>query len=95
MGYKIVFKKRYANNLLTVLTYLEKEWGKKAADEFQDKINSALTLLSVHPHLGAYSDKTNLRGLLITKHNRLFYRFRNNTIIVVYLADTRRKSYSH
>ena len=53
MGYKIIFKKRFAINLLDVLTYLEKEWGKKVADEFQDKVNGALRLLSVHPYIGA------------------------------------------
>ena len=93
MGYKVILKKRFAKNLLHVLVYLEKEWGKKVADEFQDKIYDTLHLLSLHPYIGAPSNKINIRGLLITKHNRLFYRVKNNSIIIISLADTRRKSY--
>ena len=95
MGYKIIFKKRFAKNLLNVLIYLEQEWGKNVADEFQDKINNAVNLLKAHPNIGAPSKKRPVaRGLLITKHNRLFYRIENNTIIIILLADTRRKSYN-
>ncbi len=94
MGYKITFKKRFANNLLSVITYLEKEWGKKAADDFMDRLNEALNLLKFHPHIGAPSKKIpRARGLLISPHNRLFYRIENNTIFIITLADTRRKNY--
>jgi plasmid stabilization system protein ParE len=85
VGYKIIFKKRFTNNLLNVLAYLEKEWGIKVADEFLDKINSALILLKSHPYTGAPSTRVNVRGLLITKHNRLFYRVQNNTIVIISL----------
>ena len=76
MGYKIIFKKRFVKNLFDVLTYLEKEWDKKVADEFQDRVNNALELLMLHPYIGAPSNKIDVRGLLITKHNRLFYRIK-------------------
>ena len=94
MGYKIIFKKRFVRDLLDVLTYLEKEWGKKVADEFQDKVTNTLRLLSEHPYVGAPSSKIDIRGLLISKHNRLFYRIKNNTIVIIALADTRRRQYT-
>ncbi len=94
MGYKIIFKKRFAKNLFNVLTYLEREWGKKIADEFQDKIDNAIQLIQFHPHIGAPSNKINVRGLLITKHNRLFYKISANTIIILSLADTRKKDFT-
>ena len=93
MGYKVIFKKRFAKNLLSVLIFLEQEWGKKVADEFQDKINYAVRLLKFHPYLGASSQKRpGARGLLITKPNRLFYRIENQTIVILLLADTRKKN---
>ena len=95
MWYKIIFKKRFAQNLLNVLTFLEQELSKTVADEFQDKLNFSLTVLREHPYVGAPSKKINTRGLLITKHNRLFYRIHDDTIIILSLADTRRKKYTH
>jgi len=47
VGYKIIFKKRFAINLFDVLTYLEKEWGKKVADEFQDKVKWRIEMIKL------------------------------------------------
>lgn len=95
MGHKIIFKKRFTNRLSDVLAFLEKEWGKKVADEFIDKIHDAINALKKHPQLGAPSLKIKgARGFSITKHNRLFYRIEMNKIIILSLADTRKKNYS-
>ena len=95
MGYKIILRKRFANDLTNLLVYLEHEWGKKVADEFQDKVDNAIELLKHHPHVGAPSRRfLGARGLLITKHNRLFYRVEKNTISIILLADTRMKNYN-
>jgi len=94
VGYEIVFKKRFAKNLLNVISYLELEWGEKVADEFYDKITELFDLLASHPFIGAPSVKLkNLRGVSITRHNRLFYRIEKNKVIIVALGDTRRKNY--
>ena len=94
MEYQIVVKKRFAGNLLKLLLYLEKEWGKKVADEFTQKILDTIKLLKLHPYVGAPSKKIpGARGILISSHNRLFYRIVRNKIIVITLADTRRKRY--
>lgn len=96
MEYKIVVKKRFAANLLALLLYLEKEWGKKVADEFQQRIAKSFAVLLRHPFVGSPSKKfPGARGLLITKHNRLFYRIESNRIIILSLADTRRKKFSN
>jgi len=92
--YKIITKKKFAKNLLNVLVYLEKEWSKTVADEFYDRINNIIILLKSNPYIGAPSKKlSGARGLSITKHNRLFYKIENNKIIIVSLADTRKKNY--
>jgi len=92
--YKVVVKKLFAKQLLNVLYYLDKEWGKRVADDFQDKINAAIKILKQHPYTGAPSKKIpDARGLLITKHTRLFYKIENKTIVIVFLADTRKNSY--
>jgi plasmid stabilization system protein ParE len=94
VGYQIITKKRFVQDLLNVHLYLEQEWGRRVADEFQDKIYLAFSLLQTHPYIGAPSLKTKgARALSITKHNRLYYRVESNKIIIIFLADTSRKNY--
>ena len=45
MAYQIIIKKRFANKVFKVLTYLEKEWLKKVAEEFLIKVDRRLNLL--------------------------------------------------
>jgi hypothetical protein len=56
--YEIIVKKRFAQNLLNVLFYFEKEWSKQVSNEFHERINSILMLLRSNPILGAPSKKS-------------------------------------
>lgn len=90
MAFEIVFKKCFIKKLVKVQTYLENEWGDKVAKNFLKKIDSRINMLKQYPNLGAASMRVSgLRGLLITKHNILFYKVENNKIIVLNLYDTR------
>ncbi len=71
---------------------MEAEWGKPVANRFQNKLESRLDNLSEHPFTGAESEYfKNLRSILITKHNRLYYRINDKNIEVINMYDTRRK----
>ena len=37
MAYEIIFSKRFQNKLISLLAYLEKEWGKKVIDQLSKK----------------------------------------------------------
>ena len=90
MAFQVVFKKRFINKLVKVQTYLENEWGDKVARHFLNRIDERINLLKKFPNLGAASEKIpGLRGLLITKHNILYYKVENHIIFVVNLYDTR------
>jgi len=90
MAYKIIVKKRFTYKVQKVLTYLEKEWSKKVAGQFLLKIDRRLDLLSKQPFVGAASVKIkDIRGLLITRHNKLYYKVKGNTVIVLNMYDTR------
>jgi len=46
--------------------------------------------LSKHPFIGAESEYfKDIRSILITKHNRLYYRIKEDTIEVINMYDTR------
>ena len=90
MAYQIIVKKRFTNRVQKVLTYLEKEWSHKVAVEFLLKIDRRIDLLARQPHVGVLSSKVkNIRGLLITRHNRLYYKIKGNKVIILNMYDTR------
>ena len=90
MAYQIIVKKRFTNNVQKVLVYLEKEWSHKVAAEFLMKIDRRIELLTKQPFVGAPSSKINdIRGLLITRHNRMYYKIKNDKVIILAMYDTR------
>lgn len=91
MAYKIIYKKRFQKKLFKLLDYLKSAWGEKVADELIARLQNRLQTLSKQPYIGVPSSiiKT-VRGILITKHNRLYYRIKDNTIEVLNMYDTRR-----
>jgi plasmid stabilization system protein ParE len=93
MAYKIVISQTFINKLTDVLNYLEKEWGRKVAEEFILKVDTRISSLEHHPYIGAVSRHNNIRGIYITKHNRMYYRIKGRKITILNLYDTRRKNY--
>jgi plasmid stabilization system protein ParE len=90
MAYQIIYKKRFLNKLLKLLDYLRSEWGNKVADKFIIKLQNRLTTLSKQPFIGTPSITVELvRSILITRHNRIFYRVKGNVIEVINMYDLR------
>ena len=90
MAYQIIVKKRFIDKVQKVLTYPEKEWSHKVATEFLLKIDRRIELLTKQPHVGAPSSKVkNIRGLLITRHNSMYYKIKNDKVIIMNMYDTR------
>lgn len=90
MAYQIIVKKRFTNRVQKVLAYLEKEWSHKVAVEFLLKIDRRIELLARQPHVGVLSSKVkDIRGLLITRHNRLYYKIKGSKVIILNVYDTR------
>lgn len=94
MAYQIVLNKKFLNSLTELLEYLETEWGVKAADDFLNNVDARINTLQNHPFIGASTKYKNVRGLYITKHNRMYYRVTKNKVTILNLYDTRRKNYS-
>lgn len=91
MAYTLLVKKRFTRKIISLLQYLEKEWSKKIALEFEEKLYKRMEQLISHPYMGTPSSSIKgVRSLLITKHNRLYYRIKGNKIEIMNLYDTRR-----
>ncbi len=88
MAYKIIVKKRSTANLIRLLYYLEAEWGKKVANRFENKLEKRLDNLSKHPFTGAESEYfKNVRSILITKLNGLYYRIKEATRLYLIIPN--------
>lgn len=94
MAYEVIYKDAFLEKVQHISSYLEKEWGLLAAQNFIHKIDKRIESLKKHPFIGAPSKKLKgCRGLHITKHNRLFYKIDGKTIIILNIYDTRRRNY--
>lgn len=90
MAYQIIVKKRFTNKVQKVLAYLEKEWSHKVAADFLIKIDRRFALLTKQPTIGKPSSKIKkIRGLLITRHNKLYYTIEDDKVIILNMYDTR------
>lgn len=63
---------------------------KKSADKFVVILHKKLILINNNPFIGqACKNNTATRRLIITKHNKLFYRVKGKNIYIITLFDTR------
>jgi Txe/YoeB family toxin of Txe-Axe toxin-antitoxin module len=91
MAYRVIYKVRFRTSLVQLLFYLESEWGKGVADQLLVKLEKRIERLKLQPFTGIRSEKvSNVRSVLVTYQNRLFYRVKGNTIEILNLYDTRR-----
>lgn len=90
MACRITYSKRFENKVVKLTAYLANEWSLQVMDNFFETLKRKLETLSHQPFIGKPSNrKTNTRSILITKHNRVFYRVDGETIKIVNMFDTR------
>ena len=90
MAYKIRYNKTYLKELKVIAGWLEKKWSKKTADDFVKEVYNKIHNLSITPFAGTITQKSpDIRKLVITKHNKVYYRVKGNTITVLNLFETK------
>jgi len=91
MALRIITKKRFENKVMKLLLYLETEWSDTVAINFKVTLLEKLELLATQPKTGVeVNSLKNTRSILITKHNRVYYRIEENKIAVLNMIDTRK-----
>lgn len=90
MAKQIIYKKRFLNKLDKLLIYLEKEWSITIANEFLDKLEEKMHTIKLQPDIGSITLFKKTRSILVTKHNRIYYRIEGNKIAVINMIDTRK-----
>lgn len=91
MAKRIVILKRADRKIKKVYSYLVEQWSEKVANEFYEKFDTAVKLISRYPEIGyPSSKKPDVKRRLITKHNCVYYRIKKDKVIIIDLLDTRR-----
>jgi plasmid stabilization system protein ParE len=90
MAYKVRPTKTFLKKVVALNSWLEAEWGNKVAIDFQEKLELIVSIIAQQPGAGSVAKKNEtVRKILVTKHNRLYYRISNDTIELLALIDTR------
>jgi plasmid stabilization system protein ParE len=91
MSFEIKWSEKAENQLYDIFNYLEKEWSLKVALNFTEEVDFILDLLKESPFIGQEyeTENSNVRFLLISKHNTLFYLIENNSINLLNIFDNR------
>lgn len=90
MARKVIWTKRANIKFNHVIDYLEREWGVNVTRNFTIRVYAVINLICDHPEIGTLENpEKGIRGFLLTKHNRLFYRVTEKEIIILNLFDTR------
>lgn len=91
MEEKVIISKRFRNNTLKIYQYLLKEISVKAADNFLSRLEKRIDFITKNPTAGKLSLKRrDVRSVLFTPHNQVFYRYKNKTIEILCLFDMRK-----
>jgi len=90
MAYKIILRKRFIVRSEQVANWIEKEWSKASADKFVSILYKKIESLRQTPFAGIVSSKKpDYRKLIISKHNKIYYRVKGKTIYIVSLIESR------
>ena len=90
MEEKIIITRQFRKNILNVYQYLLKEFSAKAANEFLDRVEKRIDFIAKNPEIGKLSVKeNNIRSIIVSPHNRIYYRYFKNVIEILCLFDMR------
>lgn len=92
MALDVIWSKRAAKKFQSIVDYLQIEWGDTVTSAFIRKTNDLLDILKEFPEVGSIEiPDREVRGFLVTKQVRLFYRIKGKQILLLNFFDTRQR----
>ena len=89
-GYKILWTDFALKELEKTVEYLEENWTEKELRNLAENIEEKVALISQNPNLFQASNyKKEIRRVVILKHNTLYYRIKNNQIVIISFFSNR------
>ncbi|MEX0721008.1 MAG: type II toxin-antitoxin system RelE/ParE family toxin [Balneolaceae bacterium] len=86
----IFLTKRAEKNYHSIKKFISEEWGEAVSVAFEQKTKDFFELLEKFPELGGleFFDKE-IRGFQLTRQTRVFYRIKEDSIIILSFFDVR------
>ena len=90
MALEVVWTENAIQDYKLVIDYLLLEWSLPVAEKFAENLDKRIDVLSRFPNIGIASKKDlSIRSIVITKHNKLYYRLLSEKIEILNIFDTR------
>ncbi len=90
MALKIYWTKRAEKSFENIIDFLLEKWNEKVAENFTKKVFDFLNILSEFPEIGSIENsEKEIRGFNIIKQVILFYRIKENKIILLKFFNNR------
>jgi plasmid stabilization system protein ParE len=88
---RIVWTKKALKRFSEILDYIQLKFGDAARQSFITKTRDFTRLLFEFPEIGTLEiPEKKLRGFQLTRQTRVFYRLKNDQIILLTFFDSRR-----
>jgi plasmid stabilization system protein ParE len=87
---EILFTERADRNYHSIKEYITEKFGERTAQAFSNKLLDFLEILKNYPQLGSLEvENKNIYGFQFSKQTRIFYRIKEEKIIILTLFDVR------
>jgi plasmid stabilization system protein ParE len=88
---QVIWSDKAKKDFLQILDYLEEDWGVEQVKKFTELTETLIAHIERNPKMfpSAYSKKKNIRRVVITKHNRLYYRIGKHEITLLSIFAVR------
>jgi plasmid stabilization system protein ParE len=91
MAVDILWTKRAEKKFEKILEFLSNEWGTQVTKAFIKEIYDFMDLLSEFPEMGSVENKKlGIRGFVVVKQVSVFYRIKENKVIILNFFDNRK-----
>jgi plasmid stabilization system protein ParE len=90
IAFEVSFSRKAETDFEDILNYIAIQFGEQSVVNFKKLVLDFATLLEQFPEIGSIEIRNkNIRGFVVHRRLKVFYRINNNKVIVLRLFDTR------
>jgi plasmid stabilization system protein ParE len=90
MAFEVEWAESVFKDLEVIVDYIDRKWSRAIGDKFVAELKERVKVLSKQPFMGMASMKDqSIRSIKVSKHNRLYYRIKDEKLILLNIFDLR------
>ena len=95
MSRKVIWSPASEKDFEIIIEYLQNKWNKRVISKFINKLDDNIRFIAEDPKIFPVINKElQIRKLVITKHNTIYYRETEDNIEIVRLFDSRQQPHT-